>query len=235
MTHDLLMRTQNIMEYLMYGLKHAYSYGIDFLSMILLAIILIPIEISFVIGIQTTRYDYVSAFTRAVTTTFPTYNVELPENFEKHIMMGAIKSRCALGGLLYLLGYLSVSSAVCVGISGIGTGLWIYYLLKIITRETNQQHVPMPMPMPMPAPVQRILEPVIVATVDRGDVEPIDFTPWVNEELVWAINGDARHLIRDINADILANTENPINPLTRERIQHLTRARIVITENNENE
>lgn len=222
MTHDLLMRMQNIMEYLMYGLKHAYSYGIDFLSMVLLAIILIPIEISFVIGIQTTRYDYVSAFTRAVTTTFPTYNVELPENFEKHIMMGAIKSRCALGGLLYLLGYLSVCSAVCLGISGIGTGLWVYQLVKIITREMNQQD----RPAPVRAHIARILEPVVIAMVNDGDVEPIDLTPWTNEEFAWAINGDARHIIRDRNADILTNSQNPINPLTREPIHHLTLSRI---------
>lgn len=206
------------MEYSIYVLKHAYSYAVDFLSMVTLAAILIPIEIASVISIQRTRYNPLPTFINAVIATLRTHNMEVPEDYGKHIMVGIIKSRFALGALLYLLGYISVYSVVWLGISGMGTGLWIYYLLKIIGREMNQEA--------MPVPVQRILEPIITAMVDREDVEPIDFTPWVDQELVWAINGDIRHLIRDANADILTNSRHPVNPLTREPIHNLTRSRI---------
>lgn len=229
--------------------KNIYSYTTRILNYIGISLLLFVIEFALIIMLPLINLQgvAVNATILGLFGSLRSTGFHVSSSGIKELISHTIKSRFSLGILLYLGGYVSMFSAFLIGLTGFITSIWLAILALCVQYGTSnnnfnihdiiQDTVPLifsnilrtqrPI-VPTPQALQWISEPVINAQVEEGTIEGIDLTPFTNGELVWAINRDIRHLIRDANAATISISQNPQNPFTREPITVLARARITV-------
>lgn len=158
------------------------------------------------------------------------------------VLINITKIRLLVGGLLWFLGFVSLTNALLIVLSALLTTIWVSAICLIgVLLETRQEpaidvmrdfirmnELRPPAMAPPFANVRHIEEPMLGVNMHPNEFEGIDYIEWTNGEHVWAINGDRRHLIRQANLDRLLATPLPRNPYTQDPIVMVQRAVINI-------